>query len=399
MNCHNRRKDECSLLRRYIGQSWILMDKNEIHTARRISFLSYCDTFWDLHSREDENLIECQRSWICPKGQRRCETGQCVEPRWINDDQWDCADASDEHFRLVHNTKSALEQATFHDFTNQSYFVPMTCNQSNPFLCLSSKAVQPGFSCFDLSQIGDGYIDCAGAMDERNTLQHCSQSSSMIGVNFFCLSTNTCIPYHHHCLHDSRCPNRSDDEHWCSRQHQLTHRLDIRDFTCFDGRWAEYSRCNFHLECPFGEDEYMCDYYSSLPFMGFRSREDKRSFRRVKQHVIQLSPYPPDANTTQLDSKSISIFQSLNKLSSNTPSPPSSSSFSPYWCNRGLGVLSAKNAAIVCFCPPQYYGEKCEYHADRLSVVLQLNLSQSISTWNDNSLRVLKLLVLFSSNN
>ena len=55
-----------------------------------------------------------------------------------------------------------------------------------------------------------------------------------------------------------------------------------------------------------------------------------------------------------------------------TSSPNSSFSFfSPYRCNRSLGILLTTNhRSVVYFSPPQYYGHKCQFHAARLSVVL-----------------------------
>ena len=214
VNCNDQKTDECSLLRQSIEQSWtsIVINRTEMQSEDRISFRSYCDTFWDLQSGEDENLLECEQWWICPEGRRRCGNGQCSQQLWSNDGQWDCADASDEIPSLRRITVAVLRAASRHDFTNQSYFVPSSCsNQSRPFLCLSVNATSRGFSCFNLSQIGDGQIDCLGGQDERNTLSHCSHSSSL-GADFLCRSTKTCIPYYHHCFADHRCPNRSDDQ-------------------------------------------------------------------------------------------------------------------------------------------------------------------------------------------
>ena len=65
-----------------------------------------------------------------------------------------------------------------------------------------------------------------------------------------------------------------------------------------------------------------------------------------------------------------------------------------YSCNRGVGARLF-NGSTVCFCPPQYYGENCQYHAHRIIVSFHLNLSQSIySVYSDIQI-VLKLLVLF----
>jgi hypothetical protein len=233
-------------------------------------------------------------------------------------------------------------------------------------------------------------------MDERNTLRHCSQSSSsssMLGHHFLCLSTNTCIPYFVHCLTDHRCPNRSDDELWCSRQHQpSTDCSDRNDFVCFDGQCFKGGRCNDFLQCPFAEDEYMCDYHSSSRDTFMSYREEKQMSERMKEHTIRLPGYPFDANVTELKSDSISIVQPEGNLHSNQ------SSFSAYRCNRGLGVLST-NESVVCFCPPQYYGEYCEFHADRLSVLFRLNFTAlNHSSSDTDPMVVLQLLVVFLFN-
>ena len=285
----------------------------------------------------------------------------------------------------------ALTRASVHNFQNRSYFVPSSCNESHPFVCHSSGATQQGFSCFNFTQIGDGRINCAGAIDERNRLRHCSQPSSMLGVNFLCPLTNTCIPYLVHCWEKNRCPNRSDDEHWCERQHRAEDCSNLNDFVCFDGRCLKQGRCNLIMQCPFGEDEYNCDYYSSSYNILINYRRRKWLAQGSTLNTLHFSPYPTDSNITQLNSQSIITNSSTIVTNLNT-----SSSLSPYWCNRGLGVLMMTNGSIVCFCLAQYYGEKCEYHQDRLSVVIHLDLSQSISSSSSN---LLKLLVLFLFDN
>ena len=234
-----------------------------------------------------------------------------------------------------------------------------TCSQSSSFLCVSSLARRQVFSSFILSQ-----IDCAEAIDERNPLPHCSQSS-MRGLNLLCRSTNTCVPYRLHYFNDHRCLNRSDDKFQCDRQH--------RPNDCFNGQCLKQRRCDGKPDCPFAEDEYVCHsiYFaldSRLPY-----REVRRSSRRITKQVVRLSKYPQRTNVTEFDRSSISTVQHRRNLSSNL------SSLSAYGCNRGLGVLSTTlNDSPVCFCPRQYYGEKYRYHADRLSVLLHLNLSQWI---------------------
>ena len=395
--CDYQRQDQCSLLRQYIEQSSKSTMKKNVQERSELPFRSHCDTFSDLPGREDENLRECEQWWICPHDQHRCPTGQCLEQSWINDLEWDCPDASDEHTSLISITGEMLGRALEYDFANRSFFVPSSCpEQPHSYLCLSSNATEQGFACFNLSQIGDGNIDCAGGQDERNTLRNCSHSSpSILGSSFLCPSTNTCIPYYLHCWKDEhRCPNRSDDELWCDRQRRPLNCFDVNDFVCFGGRCAKGARCNENFECPFWEDEYMCDYSSSFNRVLVPYRERKRFSPRRRLTILHFALYPLDVNITQLEFSSpliiVPLPSSITSLSNSSP---------PYWCNRGLGILSTRNhSTILCFCPPQYYGDKCEYHADRLSVVLHADLSQLTQIDRDDPTILLKLLVLFLFN-
>ena len=231
-------------------------------------------------------------------------------------------------------------------------------------------------------------------MDERNTQRHCSDQSSILSLHLLCPSTNTCIPYYSHCLTErNRCPRRSDDQFWCDRQHQQMNCSDPNDFVCFDGRCLPGSRCSRRLDCPFGEDEYMCDYRSTRYATLIPYRREKRSALGTPTNSLRLSPYPIDGNITEVSSHSFTTVAPPSYFNSNTSS---SSLLSPFLCNRGLGVLlgSKETGSIVCFCSPQYYGGSCQFHSDRLSIVLHLDLCQSIYS----SSTLLKLLLLFLFN-
>ena len=405
IGCNDQRQDECFLLRQYISESSTSRRSIDVQRRSKMLFRSHCDTFSDLLGEEDEDLHQCQNGWVCPKDQKRCRTGQCVERSWIDDDEWDCPDAEDEHDGLNWITRSTLQRASEYNLTGRSFFVPSTCPfQSHPFLCLSSEAIQQGFSCFNLSQIGNGRIDCLGGLDEQNTLQHCSStpssSSSILGPNFFCSSTQTCIPFYFHCWTDEyRCPNRSDDQFWCDRERRPSNCSDLNDFVCFDGRCLKGGRCNRLYQCPFFEDEYMCDYPSSLSKGLVAFRKLKRLSRRRKPSILVLSLYPSDVNITQFSSESSLIISTVPPPITPLVNPPLSY-VSPYWCNRGLGILLTTNhRSVVCFCPPPYYGDFCQFHTDRLSVLLHLDLSQSIFVDHNNRKDLLQLLVLFLFDN
>lgn len=365
------------------------MQHNDTQVVARVFFRSYCNTFRDFQSGEDEKRVECQQWWKCTEAQYRCQTGQCISHEWLTDTEWDCTDASDEEDWLKRITTWIRNQATIHPSTDELTWASDTCHSESTFVCLSRHSAQPQLICLNRSQLSDDTIDCLGAIDERNTLPHCSQPSSLLGYHFFCPSTNHCIPFYGHCRDINRCPNRTDDDHWCSRSMTKSSCDGERGFVCFNGICISNGRCDWAFDCPFGEDEYMCDY------LAFSIRQ-KYSYRAFKEHqarritqTIRLPVFPAGLITADTTANEIILRSPVIQTALSSPSM-----LTPYWCNRGLGILSS-NGSIVCFCPPQYYGHFCEYHADRVLVLLHLNLSQSIYTPRTDPTIVIKLLVLF----
>ena len=103
--------------------------------------------------------------------------------------------------------------------------------------------------CINLHQIGDGHVDCAGGLDERNTLS--------IVIYLLCLDTisnvhltKTCISY------SSHCPYKCDDNRvQCYGYKQTSDCSEESDFMCLDGQCAKDGWCNQHFDCSHGEDE------------------------------------------------------------------------------------------------------------------------------------------------
>ncbi|CAF1121422.1 unnamed protein product [Rotaria sordida] len=105
VDCNSQLKDGCEFIRQYINISWNSNTNNNNNnnynstlqlSSTRIPFRAYCDTFWDLYSKNDENVTRCRTWWICLEEQWQCRTGQCIDKKWVLDGEWDCADASDE---------------------------------------------------------------------------------------------------------------------------------------------------------------------------------------------------------------------------------------------------------------------------------------------------------------
>ncbi|CAF0770532.1 unnamed protein product [Adineta ricciae] len=123
MKCDKQHKDECALVRHYFDQSSRLMNNDKHCIETHIAFLSYCNTFWNTGSQKDENQTECRRWWVCADDQWQCRTGQCVLKNWVNDEEWDCTDASDEA-ELFNKTITLLEAMKL-DFHASKEFEPL----------------------------------------------------------------------------------------------------------------------------------------------------------------------------------------------------------------------------------------------------------------------------------
>ena len=171
--------------------------------------------------------------------------------------------------------------------------------------------------CLVAHQVQDGRIDCLGASDER---QYCRADKTYSHTyEFRCWNDTTCLLREALCNGVEDCP-LGDDEHFCGNRTDLCLEWNPEDLTD-----VEYLLCGigniFHT--PFSLDTALI--YPSLPFQ--RSIPVKRQ--------------------------------------------------SPRWgiCQRGIAMrldLNTASSSFVCFCPSNYYGDRCQYQNERVSLTLTL---------------------------
>ena len=372
--CQKSALADCRLLQNYIrnssiiavsnNHSYSLMTRRPNQTNSVIPFRSYCDSNWHLLEHEDESSQYCQQ-WICHRDQYQCRTGQCISLEWVCDLQWDCADASDEEGILAIYTWSSHNQQVNglnerREKCRQDYVdLPFStfCNKTTEFPCLRSNVSDPlNFTinrpCIPYAKIGDGIEDCYNAYDEKNTFRS-SEDGTMWGFDLRCGQQS--FSYLYACEKATKecakllCPYRRNQSSNCSQSNDA---ICIVDQRCVSG-----GRCNGTSECTYGEDEYWCALKNHIEHEIYRYT--KTSFKDSHQ-IFDGQIYPPTP------SKSIAIAKIL-------PNPKVQYSFG---CNRGVTVLMADK--LACFCSPAYYGRKCQWFSDRMTIVTHLELS----TWN-----------------
>ena len=176
---------------------------------------------------------------------------------------------------------------------------------------------------------------------------------------------------------DSGSNNDVDRNHLSSRP----------DVTCWNGTLAPQSRCNEKEECPSGEDEFMCgqEGFSSISY-----RQGKQDTVKRQTKKVQLPRFPSHTNYSS------NSYRNVANVSNSTPAAtPLSLTLSSLFnrCNRGIPVWT-HNGSSVCFCPPQYHGDQCQWHTDRLTLLFHVNYTHSPYTASTDFGIVNKFLVL-----
>jgi hypothetical protein len=401
-SCQKDRPADCQQVKEYIQQSSTtnktqpdsLNPSPTQQHGNRIPFRSHCDSWWDADSAWDEQSSSCQQ-WICRSDQYRCRTGQCIEFSWLCDGEWDCTDASDEEAVFFtqpwspHNSRLTHFSQQVNRCRRRYSRLPFStvCNGSFELGCLRSGVLSPlnitlNRPCINLTQIGDGKQDCYNANDEKNTFAATSYIGGMWGFHFRCGARhqtyiNACKRDVEENCTDLVCSKYQDTSGSCS---------ETNDFICFTNHECKKNaRCNGTFDCPHGEDEYWCPSTSLINQVYYR--DDKSQF--LRQQILDVSSilYPQNASSILTDQQvSTSIVL--------TPTDPQWTNHS-FICNRGISVLQKND--IRCLCPPSYYGSRCQFFTDRLTVIVHLNRTTQHHSLSNITLKI-QVHFLFNNN-
>ena len=281
------------------------------NSLMKISFQTTCDKYLHLHP----NLLNDSNQ----TDETDCEDWPLIHIYNHCDGYWDTADGSDE--------------------LNCDPTPLLNCS-NNEHICVSPLTNQ--LMCLSMNKSNNGIVDCVGGADEPNICQ--DHLYWPYPLTFYCDQGNSipCIAFREICDNEQYCPNNEDEE-FCQLH-------DLTEASLYKGM------CTRNYESD-GSDvaKVICRRFSFVQ----KSRGVHFTLDRwpnlIKRHSKQ------DNTPTRQ-----SLRQRIEK-------------YQPR-CHRGLNLQiwidKEKNQSEnVCFCPPSYYGDQCQYQNERISLSLQFQVA------------------------
>jgi hypothetical protein len=276
--------------------------------------------------------------WICDAGLYKCSrTGQCIDHKYFCDGELDCDDGEDE----VGCSPS-----------KQPWTLEITCDKRTEYFCITHQYVKNQSlhrPCIPWSQVGDGHIDCIGARDERNVLP-CPVDHRMVGDRFLCDNKMKCIDHSAICNGIKDCMDETDESicYW------NVGKCSTGEFSCADGKGCKSSRCNTKVTCNDKSHRFWCPNASDDNIL-YRSQKDRLIFDNKNRCYSQS-------------------YSQINRTKESLPTDhqvndqPNEPSISHLYCNRGFYLTAASSSELLCFCPPSFYGDRCQYDSRRVTI-------------------------------
>ncbi|CAF2106989.1 unnamed protein product [Rotaria magnacalcarata] len=313
------------------------IDEDRISNVQ-LSYHRHCDTIWDTMDGQDEK--NCSQ-WVCTRNAHRCNrTGQCINQTYLCDGDFDCDDGEDELNCVPTSRKWTFEQI---------------CNGNDEHFCISRDYLEDPISrrpCISYTKAGDGHVDCLGARDERNVFS-CSDHL-MLGDRFLCDNQTQCLHYTVVCDGIDHCLDRTDEIicHWnrsrCSPGH----------FGCADRNGCKPNRCDAIQRCSDKSHWFWCPISTEKDII-YRATK----YHHVSNYETSCYQHASTRETNQVVKMSLTVFQTEEALEFPLHG----------YCNRGFYLTRNNQTVPLCFCPPSYYGNRCQYDSRRVTVRIWLD--------------------------
>ena len=207
-------------------------------------------------------------------------------------------------------------------------------------------------SCLPISEAGNGLVDCLGGFDERTQCVYWGKTYFFYALQ--CRNLSSCLDFSQFCDTHPDCPLGEDEHLSLCRTDQMT----LED-TCLDFVPTSLTEVEQHL----------CGYLKII--------------KRRTSVYFKLDHTPSYAHQTS---------PPASPLPSTTRTRLGKNNTKAWLCHRGLPIRlwnQSNPEQHVCLCPLSYYGVRCEYQNQRVSVTLQVQVR---SNWREGLTVILRLI-------
>ena len=214
----------------------------------------------------------------------------------------------------------------------------LNCNRTSPCYpdhheCISPRTLK--LICLPLNQTGNGIHDCLGSMDER---QHCRrQFPNSFENTYKCRNEDRCID-----IYQGYHPELQFlDTSICREEKYFFFNTPYSDYKVY----REYANATFLIR-------------TTLEKMNYDRILIKNDYNNLLHFTLEQSnQFIPNANNDRNQSISNqTIEKKLIRSNSN--------------CNRGILIAFGQEKNDSCLCPPSYYGDRCQFQNERVSLTL-----------------------------
>ncbi|CAF0845758.1 unnamed protein product [Adineta steineri] len=202
-------------------------------------------------------------------------------------------------------------------------------------------------SCLPINRANNSVTDCLGATDERKGYQ-ISSTQGAVRYYFYCWNDTKYIDVNALCNKIPDCPF-NDDEIFCKKFGSLSRPL-----------------CYTITSSEFAVEKFLCDFGNSILLKTKTSTFFKLYNFPNYPFQITTKPIPP-APPILVKARLMQNNAIINV-----------GSFNRWFCNRGIPIRTRVNSTtsvLSCLCPSSYYGDRCQYQNQRVSLTIQIRVT------------------------
>ncbi|CAF3631381.1 unnamed protein product [Adineta steineri] len=320
--------------------------------------------------REDESFNTCQ--WN-DSNRFKCESdsNKCLSSVALGNGLAECPSTEDELFSYTQNLIILTPFPELCNHYNNRKIYPLELTETDETNCDWWPCNNPYTKC-------DKYWNCPNGADELNCPNtKCSFNELVCYKEHF--ESSYCIPLVH--MYEKYL-DPCDDTDLLREFYFYNETTNINDdyFSWNDSKCItsdKICRINHDLQTESTEEEELCLYqYGGLmqinPVVIFQNKEYLCEFElRTGNDDFErffkstgLGNYPEISTN-----RSISFMSRIHK---NEKMMLHIDSESTSFCHRGIAVLNGMDETKKCFCPPNYFGSRCQWQNQRISLSLQL---------------------------